>query len=182
MSSKSVSGEHVRNSSIFGGAKLRGGIRILGFAATDVIDVQWAFQGCLHPVAVDEGRARGQALVGGRTDRMTTDSSSVQPVAEHLVLRWFRVEAANTVWCAALTYVSLGEGCWSLAVVIDSFSRKVVWGGVSERMIADLALAALRMASERRPPTLGLLRHPDLPNTRVRSTDLPWRRWGCHAA
>jgi putative transposase len=48
-----------------------------------------------------------------------------------------------------------------LAVILDSFSRKVVGYALSNRLDTDLALAALKMAIGTRQPATGCIHHSD---------------------
>jgi putative transposase len=48
-----------------------------------------------------------------------------------------------------------------LAVVLDAFSRRVIGWSLDRTREDDLAIAALRMAIERRSPTPGLVHHSD---------------------
>ena len=60
------------------------------------------------------------------------------------------------------------QGWLYLAVILDLFSRKVVGWAMSNRINAQLVLAALRMAYWRRKPPAGLLHHSD-PGSRYAS-------------
>jgi transposase InsO family protein len=48
-----------------------------------------------------------------------------------------------------------------LAVVLDLFTRKVVGWAMRGHMRAELTIAALTMAIQRRPPAAGLIHHSD---------------------
>ncbi|TCL64813.1 integrase-like protein, partial [Hydrogenispora ethanolica] len=48
-----------------------------------------------------------------------------------------------------------------LAAVMDLYSRKIVGWAMSERMTADLAISALKMAIKHRKPQKGLMHHSD---------------------
>jgi transposase InsO family protein len=58
-------------------------------------------------------------------------------------------------------YVPTGEGWLYLAVVLDLFTRKVVGWSMREHMRAELTIAALTMALQRRRPGPGLIHHSD---------------------
>ena len=58
-------------------------------------------------------------------------------------------------------YVPTGEGWLYLAVVLDLFTRKVVGWSMREHMRAELTIAALTMALQRRRPRPGLIHHSD---------------------
>ncbi len=109
---------------------------------------------------------REDGLVARRRKRgvRTTDSAHRQPVAPNVLNRQFDVNGVrilNRVWVSDITYVPTAEGFLFLAVVLDLASRRVVGWSMQDTLEADLALAALRMATERRGPAPGLLHHSD---------------------
>src|SRR6516162_1608757 len=53
------------------------------------------------------------------------------------------------------------EGWLYLAVILDLFTRKVVGWAMRDHMRAELAIAALIMAIQRRRPGPGLIHHSD---------------------
>lgn len=67
----------------------------------------------------------------------------------------------DQVWVADLTYIRLPQGFCYLAAVLDAYSRKVVGWELSERIDAELALAALEHALRVRQPPPGWLHHSD---------------------
>ena len=62
---------------------------------------------------------------------------------------------------ADITDIPTGEGWLYLAVVLDLFTRKVVGWAMRDHMRAELTIAALTMAIQRRRPGPGLTRHSD---------------------
>ena len=54
-----------------------------------------------------------------------------------------------------------GESWLYLAVILDVFTRKVVGWAMCEHMRAELTIAALIMAIQRRRPGAGLIHHSD---------------------
>ena len=96
-----------------------------------------------------------------RRFRATTNSRHGLPVADNVLGRAFEVAKPNQIWGADITYVPTAEGWLYLAVVLDLYSRRVVGWGMGERLTAELALSALRMALARRRPAPGLLHHSD---------------------
>ena len=62
-----------------------------------------------------------------RRFRATTDSQHRFPVAPNVLMRDFDVDAPNTAWVTDITYVATLEGWLYLAVILDLFSRRVVW-------------------------------------------------------
>jgi putative transposase len=94
--------------------------------------------------------------------RATTNSDHSEPVAANVLGRSFEVTAPNRVWVGDITYIATAEGWLYLAVLLDLCSRAVVGWAMSPELDCSLALAALRMALERRRPTPGrLLHHSD---------------------
>lgn len=91
---------------------------------------------------------------------VTTERNPRQRPAPDLVNRQFRADGPNQLWVADMTYIPTWTGFLYLAVVIDAFSRKVVGWAMSERMTADLVLAALNMALHTRRPT-SVIHHSD---------------------
>jgi putative transposase len=91
----------------------------------------------------------------------TTDSRHSWRIWPNLAWRLEPV-AINQLWVADITYVHLAEAFVYLAVVIDAFSRKVVGWAMEDHLRAELALAALDMALERRTVIHGgLVHHSD---------------------
>lgn len=67
----------------------------------------------------------------------------------------------NQLWIADITYLRLQREFVYLAVVLDSFSRKVVGWGLSREIKASLTLTALQEALDNRHPGPGLVHHSD---------------------
>ncbi len=91
----------------------------------------------------------------------TTDSKHSLPVAENLLDQNFVAERPDQVWLADITYIPTGEGWLYLAVILDLFTRKVVGWAMRDHMGAELTIAALTMAIQRRRPRAGLIHHSD---------------------
>jgi len=94
----------------------------------------------------------------------TTNSKHGYAVPDNLLQRRFRVQeigGTDRAWCGDVTYIRTAEGWLYLAVLIDLGSRMVVGWAMRETLDAELCLAALRMALERRRPRAGLLHHTD---------------------
>lgn len=106
---------------------------------------------------------RREGLTGRRRRRfvVTTQSNHKEPVAPNILARGFEVEHPDRVWVADITYLPTAEGWLYLAVLLDLCSRTVVGWAMSEHLDVSIALAALRMALERRRPARGLLHHSD---------------------
>lgn len=108
----------------------------------------------LMKVAQIQGKRR-------RQPRKTTTSSPTYPVAPNLLNRQFSSPAPNVAWVADITYFATREGWLYLAIVLDLFSRRIVGWSMSQWIDADLVLAALQMAVDRRRPKPGLIVHTD---------------------
>ena len=123
-------------------------------------------------------RAEGQTVGRKRIERMmrhhgiraraprryrvcTTDSKHSLPVAPNLLDQNFVADRANQVWLADITYIPTAEGWLYLAVILDLFTRKVVGWAMRDHMRAELTIAALTMAIQRRRPRAGLIHHSD---------------------
>jgi transposase InsO family protein len=106
---------------------------------------------------------RAQDLRGRQPAKyvQTTNSKHGNPVAPNLVNRVFQASRPNAVWAADITYLATAQGWLYLAVIIDLYSRRVVGWAMSDRIDAQLAIAALRMALVRRSPSEGLIFHSD---------------------
>jgi transposase InsO family protein len=96
-----------------------------------------------------------------RKFKATTNSSHSLPVAENLLGRDFHRDKPNEAWVGDITYIPTREGWLYLAAVEDLYSRRVVGWAMSERMTADLVIAALNMAIQARQPKAGLIHHSD---------------------
>src|SRR5262252_6747928 len=83
------------------------------------------------------------------------------PVAENLLDQNFVAARPDQVWLADITYIPTGEGWLYLAVILDLFTRKVVGWAMRDHMRAELTIAALTMAIQRRRPGAGLIHHSD---------------------
>jgi transposase InsO family protein len=78
-----------------------------------------------------------------------------------LVQRQFRPVAPDALWVADITYVRTWQGWLYLAVILDTFSRRVVGWALADHLRTELASAALRMALLSRRPAPGLIHHSD---------------------
>ncbi|MFL5251420.1 MAG: IS3 family transposase [Rhodopila sp.] len=107
-------------------------------------------------------RRHGIRARGPRRYRVcTTDSKHSLPIAANLLDRNFVAEKPDQVWLADITYIATSEGWLYLAVILDLFTRKVVGWAMREHMRAELTMAALTMAIQRRRPAPGLMHHSD---------------------
>ena len=125
-----------------------------------------------------ELRAEGQTVSRMRIERMmrhhgirarvprryrvcTTDSKHSLPVAPNLLDQNFVADRPSRVWLADITHIPTAEGWLYLAVILDLFTRKVVGWAMRDHMRAELTIAALTMAIQRRRPRAGLIHHSD---------------------
>lgn len=92
----------------------------------------------------------------------TTNSNHDLPLYPNLV-RDVVVTRPNQVWVSDITYIHLAEGFVYLASILDLFGRKCVGWGMSRRIDAALALAALDKAIAQRAMfgLKGLIHHSD---------------------
>jgi putative transposase len=93
----------------------------------------------------------------------TTDSEHGLRVYPNLLADcgWRSLTGLDQAWVADLTYIRLPRGFCYLAAILDAFSRRVVGWSLSERIDAELALAALEQALESRRPRAGWIHHSD---------------------
>jgi transposase InsO family protein len=106
-------------------------------------------------------RREGLAARKKKRFRVTTQSNHSEPIVRNVLARNFGVEKPDRAWAGDITYLATAEGWLYLAVLLDLCSRAVVGWAMSEELNACVALAALRMALERRRPAAGLVHHSD---------------------
>ena len=102
-----------------------------------------------------------RARVPRRYRVCTTDSKHALPIAANLLDQNFAATKPDQIWLADITYIPTGEGWLYLAAILDLFTRKVVGWAMREHMRAELTIAALTMAIQRRHPGPGLIHHSD---------------------
>jgi putative transposase len=76
------------------------------------------------------------------------------PVHDDLVNRRFTADAPNRLWLTDITERWTGQGRLYLCAIKDVFSNRIVGYSIADRMTADLAVGALRMAVQLRRPTV----------------------------
>ena len=96
---------------------------------------------------------------------VTTDSNHGRKIYPNLA-RDMILTAPDQLWRADITYIRLRDEFVFLAVVMDSYSRRVIGWELDRTMEDSLTLAALRMALSRRAPQskehpTGLVHHSD---------------------
>jgi putative transposase len=90
----------------------------------------------------------------------TTDSAHSLRVYPNLA-RKIVLTDVDQLWRADITYIRLREEFVFLAVILDSYSRRVIGWALDRTLETDLPLAALRMALSRRCFGPGLVHHSD---------------------
>jgi putative transposase len=90
----------------------------------------------------------------------TTDSRHTHQVYLNLAKR-LEVTGVNQLWVADITYLRLQQEFVYLAVMLDSFSRRVVGWALERSLQTRLPLAALQRAIACRQPPPGLVHHSD---------------------
>jgi len=106
-------------------------------------------------------RRQGLRAKAAKKFKATTNSKHNLPVSPNLLQQDFTTSGPNQKYVGDITYLWTDEGWLYLAVVIDLFSRLVVGWAMSERMTAQLACDALRMALWRRRMPTGVIVHTD---------------------
>jgi putative transposase len=98
-----------------------------------------------------------QGLSGRRKWRRTVPDS----IATNLVGRQFGRNQPNSLWVTDITEHRTIEGKVYCAVVLDTYSRRVVGWSIDASPTAALVTNALSMAIERRKPPAGTVIHSD---------------------
>jgi putative transposase len=110
-----------------------------------------------NAVAMLMARAGLKGLPGDRRPRRVHDI----PTAGDLVDRHFVRHEPNQLWVTDITEHRTREGKVYCAVVLDTFSRRVVGWSIDTTPTATLTTNALGMAIENRRPAPGTLIHSD---------------------
>jgi putative transposase len=90
----------------------------------------------------------------------TTDSRHGGPIAPNR-FKGLTIKRPNQVWTTDATCVLTGQGWLYLVAVLDVFSRRVIGWAMHQILDAQLVIAALPMALQRRQPTTQLIIHSD---------------------
>lgn len=91
---------------------------------------------------------------------VTTDSNHGLKSYPNL-LRELAITGIHQVWVADITYIRLKREFIYLAVILDSYSRRVIGWALDKTMESTLCLEALEMAIARRQPPAGFIHHSD---------------------
>jgi transposase InsO family protein len=106
-------------------------------------------------------RELGLRAKGSRRFKATTDSRHSYPIAPNRLQRCFDAPTTDRIWVGDITYLWTREGWLYLAIVLDTFSRRVVGWSLRESLERELATTALEKALETRRPEPGLIHHTD---------------------
>jgi putative transposase len=90
----------------------------------------------------------------------TTDSNHEHRVYPNLLAK-LELTGTDQAWVADITYIRILKGFVYLAALLDRYSRKVIGWAISKRINAELCLAALRSALDKRQPPAGCIHHSD---------------------
>jgi putative transposase len=105
-------------------------------------------------------RAMGLAGVSRRKRITTTTRDHAARPALDLVDRDFTALGPDQLWVADITYIPTWAGFLYLAVVLDSWSRRIVGWAMATHLRTELVLDALNMALAQRRPT-NVIHHSD---------------------
>ena len=90
----------------------------------------------------------------------TTDSDHDSPIFSNRA-KDVTVDRPNQLWVADITYVAIAVGFVYAAIILDSWSRRVVGYAISRSIDTRLTLAALKAAVRSRQPPRGCIHHSD---------------------
>jgi putative transposase len=105
-------------------------------------------------------RAMGLAGVSRRKRTTTTTRDQAARPAPDLVDRDFTAPGPDQLWVADITYIPTWAGFLYLAVVLDSWSRRIVGWAMATHLRTELVLDPLNMALAPRRPT-NVIQHSD---------------------
>ncbi len=91
---------------------------------------------------------------------LTTDSDHHRAVYPNWA-KTLQIDGLNQLWQSDITYVRMRRSFVYLAIVMDSYSRRVIGWELGSSLEAVLAVNALRKAIELRRPKPGLVHHSD---------------------
>jgi putative transposase len=92
---------------------------------------------------------------------VTTRRDASHPVASNVLHRDFPATEPNKKWATDITSIPTVQGWFSLAVMLDLYSRAVVEWSMSGCCDEELVAKAFQMALARRHPKAELLHHSD---------------------
>jgi putative transposase len=91
---------------------------------------------------------------------LTTDSGHGRKIYPNLA-REMSLTGVGQLWVADITYIRLRQEFVFLAVILDSYSRRVIGWALDRTLEDSLTLTALRMALSQRVVVPGLVHHSD---------------------
>lgn len=109
-------------------------------------------------------RLRGELGLQARIPRRyrrTTQSDHAHPPAPNRLQRRFEAPQPDRIWVSDITYLATEEGWLYLAILLDTFSRRIVGWRTGQTLDRELALDALNQALQTRRPRQGLIHHSD---------------------
>ena len=106
-------------------------------------------------------RELGLQARAARRYRRTTQSDHAHPPAPNRLQRRFEAPHPDHIWVSDITYLATDEGWLYLAVLLDTFSRRIVGWRTGQTLDRELALDALDQALQTRRPEQGLIHHSD---------------------
>lgn len=126
----------------------------------DELYLKWPFYGSRRMVAqlqgegYDVNRKRVQRLMrlmGIEAIYQKPNTSRKHPSHKiyPYLLRNLKIDHANQVWCADITYIPMKKGWVYLVAVMDWFSRRILSWRLSITMETDFCVAALKEAMDR---------------------------------
>jgi putative transposase len=92
---------------------------------------------------------------------VTTVRDRAARPAPDLLHRKFVGPAPDSVWVANITYIPTWAGFLYLAVVLDTFSRRIVGWAMATHLRTELVLEARNMALGQRRPAAAVIHHSD---------------------
>ena len=101
---------------------------------------------------------RARRKGGYRSSPRSHASSSAAP---NRLQQDFAAQRCNQKWLADIVQIRTGEGWLRLAVVLDTYSRRIVGWSMKRKADSQLTMAALKMALGRRRIDRGLVHHSD---------------------
>ena len=105
----------------------------------------------------------------------TVRAPGARPAPE-LVERNFVAAAPNRLWVADITYIPTWTGFLYLAVVLDTFSRRIVGWAMETHLRTELVLQALNLALWQRRPA-AVIHHSDQGSSSVTRAKRSKKRW-----
>lgn len=93
--------------------------------------------------------------------RYPKDQKSKLSVAENIIDRNFVAEKKDEKYVSDITYIPTQKGWLYLCIILDLYSRRVIGWSMENHMRTELVMSALKMATDLRGVTKGLIFHSD---------------------